>query len=93
MFVPEQPSAAPRPVLIYVHGGAFTAGNKRAPGSPFYDNIALFAARSGFVGVNITYRLAPQHQWPAGRGGRRRGRALGRRQHRRPRRRSRRACS
>ena len=66
VFAPEQPSAAPRAVLIYVHGGAFTAGSKRAPGSPFYDNIALFAARSGFVGVNMTYRLAPQHQWPAG---------------------------
>ena len=26
----------------------------------------LFAARSGFVGVNVTYRLAPQHRWPAG---------------------------
>jgi acetyl esterase/lipase len=66
VFAPEQPSAAPRAVLIYVHGGAFTAGSKRAPGSPFYDNIALFAARSGFIGVNMTYRLAPQHQWPAG---------------------------
>jgi acetyl esterase/lipase len=66
VFAPEQPSAAPRAVLIYVHGGAFTAGSKRAPGSPFYDNIALFAARSGFIGVNMTYRLAPQYQWPAG---------------------------
>jgi triacylglycerol lipase len=66
VFVPEQEASAPRPVLMFVHGGAFTAGNKRAPGSPFYDNIMLFAARSGFVGVNVTYRLAPQHQWPAG---------------------------
>ena len=66
VFAPEQASAAPRAVLIYVHGGAFTAGNKRAPGSPFFDNIMLFAARNGFIGVNMTYRLAPQHQWPAG---------------------------
>src|SRR5262245_17050304 len=28
-----------RPVLMFVHGGAFVGGNKRAPGSPFYDNI------------------------------------------------------
>jgi len=67
VFVSEQPAAAPRPVLIFVHGGGFTAGNKRGPdGSPFYDNIGLFAARNGLVGVNMTYRLAPQHQWPAG---------------------------
>lgn len=66
VFAPEQAASSPRPVLMYVHGGGFTAGNKRAPGSPFYDNIMLFAARSGFVGVNVTYRLAPQHPWPAG---------------------------
>jgi acetyl esterase/lipase len=66
VFAPEPPSTAPRAVLIYVHGGAFIGGSKRAPGSPFFDNIMLFAARSGFVGVNVTYRLAPQHQWPAG---------------------------
>jgi triacylglycerol lipase len=66
VFAPEQPPGNPRPVLMFVHGGAFTGGNKRAPDSPFYDNVMLFAARSGFVGVNVTYRLAPQHQWPAG---------------------------
>jgi triacylglycerol lipase len=66
VFAPEQASAVPRAVLMFVHGGAFTADNKRAHGSPFYDNIMLFAARSGFIGVNVTYRLAPQHQWPSG---------------------------
>jgi len=65
VFVPE--TAAPaRPVLIYVHGGGFVAGNKRNPGSPFYDNVMLWAAKNGFVGVNVTYRLAPQSPWPAG---------------------------
>ena len=66
VFAAEPASTAPRPVLMYVHDGAFIGGSKRAPGSPFYDNIMLFAARSGFIGVNVTYRLAPQHQWPAG---------------------------
>jgi len=66
VFAPNQENSAHRPVLLYVHGGAFTGGNKRSPGSPFYDNIVLNAARNGFVGVNVTYRLAPQHQWPAG---------------------------
>ncbi|MGO4837924.1 hypothetical protein AB4144_37340, partial [Rhizobiaceae sp. 2RAB30] len=32
-----------RPALIFVHGGGFTTGNKRIPGSPFYDNVALAA--------------------------------------------------
>lgn len=65
VFEPEQKAGAPRPVLMFVHGGAFVGGNKHAPGSPFYDNIPLFAVRNGLVGVNVTYRLAPQHPWPA----------------------------
>ncbi|RYG79393.1 alpha/beta hydrolase, partial [bacterium] len=39
---------------------------KTAPGSPFYDNIGQWAARAGFVGVTLTYRLAPQNRWPCG---------------------------
>jgi acetyl esterase/lipase len=45
VFMPEAASAT-RPVLIFVHGGAFVAGNKRMPGSPFYDNIMLWAVRT-----------------------------------------------
>jgi acetyl esterase/lipase len=59
-------AASDRPVLIYVHGGGFIAGNKHGPGSPFYDNVMLWALKNGFVGVNATYRLAPQATWPAG---------------------------
>jgi acetyl esterase/lipase len=66
VFVPETGSST-RPVLIFVHGGAFVGGNKRTtPTSPFYDNIMLWAAKNGFVGVNVTYRLAPLAPWPAG---------------------------
>jgi acetyl esterase/lipase len=66
VFVPEGPAASPRGVLIFVHGGAFTRGDRRSPpGGPFYDNIMLLTASNGLVGVNVTYRLAPQHQWPA----------------------------
>ena len=65
IFMPEAGSAT-RPVLIYVHGGGFVAGNKHATGSPFYDNVMLWAVKNGFIGVNATYRLAPQAVWPAG---------------------------
>jgi triacylglycerol lipase len=65
VFTTETASSG-RPVLIFVHGGGFLAGNKRAPGSPFYDNIMLWAVKNGFVGVNATYRLAPQSPYPAG---------------------------
>ncbi len=57
---------APRPVLVFIHGGGFSRGAKHAPGSPFYDNVGLWAADHGLVGVTINYRLAPQFQWPSG---------------------------
>jgi acetyl esterase/lipase len=66
VFTPEKADGAPRPVLIFVHGGAYVAGNKRTGTSPFYDNILLAAVQNGFVGVNITYRIAPAHPYPAG---------------------------
>jgi triacylglycerol lipase len=65
VFMPETASSN-RPVLMFVHGGAFVGGNKRMPESPFYDNIMLWAVKNGFVGVNMTYRLAPEFTWPAG---------------------------
>ena len=66
VFTPEATSPA-RPVLIFVHGGGFVRGDKRGPNaSPFYDNIMLWAVKNGFVGVNVTYRLAPASPWPAG---------------------------
>ena len=57
--------AGSRPVLVFVHGGGFTGGDKTRPGVFFYDNIGAWAARNGMVGVNITYRLAPANTWPA----------------------------
>lgn len=63
------PSGAPepeRPVLVFVHGGGFVGGDKHTPGTPFYANIAIWAVRNGCNAVNLTYRLAPQHQWPSG---------------------------
>src|SRR6266446_2769142 len=65
LFVPEGASGA-RPTLMFVHGGGFVRGTKRAPGSPFYDNVMLWAARNGMIGVNVEYRLAPQFSWPSG---------------------------
>jgi triacylglycerol lipase len=53
-------------VLVFVHGGGFVMGDKRTPGLPFYDNIGDFSVTCGFVGVTMTYRLAPAHPWPAG---------------------------
>jgi predicted esterase len=52
------------PVVLFVHGGGFTRGDKHGRYQP--DNMTLWAARQGMVGVNINYRLAPGAPWPAG---------------------------
>jgi hypothetical protein len=54
------------PVLIFVHGGGFVGGDKHVPGMPMYDHIGAWAVRNGWVGVTITYRLAPEYTWPSG---------------------------
>ena len=57
---------APRPVLVFIHGGGFSRGAKHTAGSPFYDNVGLWAVDHGLIGVTINYRLAPQYPWPSG---------------------------
>lgn len=60
---------APKPVLLFVHGGGFVLGDKGggadAEGWP---NAAVgrMAARRGWIGAVMNYRLAPDHLWPAG---------------------------
>jgi acetyl esterase/lipase len=60
--------AAPKPIVIFVHGGGFVGGDKsRTPQgepSPFYDNMMLWAVSHGLVGVNINYEWAPKAQYP-----------------------------
>ncbi|MDH4984218.1 alpha/beta hydrolase [Aminobacter anthyllidis] len=54
-----------RPVVVFVHGGAFTRGSKSSDGL-IYDNVLRWFSRQGLVGVNVEYRLAPGAQYPEG---------------------------
>ena len=49
------------PVIFYVHGGAWTFGDKREQGRPMLHEFV----RRGWVVVACNYRLAPSHPWPA----------------------------
>ena len=55
-----------KPVILFVHGGGFIRGEKSMPNSPYWDNVGLWAARNGYVGMTMSYRLAPAAAWPAG---------------------------
>ena len=64
LYTPARAAQEALPVLLFVHGGGFTRGDKH--GAFYPDNITAWAARQGMVGVNINYRLAPDDPWPAG---------------------------
>jgi acetyl esterase/lipase len=55
------PTDTPAPVLVYVHGGSWSAGSKRNQGIHL---IGQMAAR-GWLCVSIDYRLGPANRWPA----------------------------
>lgn len=57
---------AMRPIVIFIHGGGFIRGDKGGPADPFYSNVGAWAAAEGWLGCTATYRLAPDHPWPAG---------------------------
>jgi acetyl esterase len=50
------------PILLYFHGGGWVAGSVEA-----VENICRgIADRAGFIVINVDYRLAPEHKFPAG---------------------------
>jgi hypothetical protein len=55
VFAPEK-GGGKRPVLIYVSGGAGNKLQGGPNGDVFYDNIMLWAVKSGMVGVNMQRR-------------------------------------
>jgi len=60
VFAPK--GAAGRPVVLFVHGGAWTFGDKSTFG--YYRGVARFFARHGAVAVSINYRLSPHVKHP-----------------------------
>ncbi|MEE3000347.1 MAG: alpha/beta hydrolase [Pseudomonadota bacterium] len=54
------------PVVIFFHGGGFVRGHKNIENDLLYGNVANFCVRNGMIGVNATYRLAPEAKWPEG---------------------------
>lgn len=60
LYVTEKRPEKPVPLLIYIHGGGWEAGSK--------DDAAgtlTFAAKRGWAGASIGYRLTDEARWPA----------------------------
>lgn len=66
VFAPAARPGRAMPVVLFVPGGGYVGGAKSRPGVPFYQNVGVFFARNGVLGVTMNYRLAPKFPWPAG---------------------------
>lgn len=53
--------ATPAPVVVYLHGGAFVAGDLETE----HDRCALLAVETACAVVSVDYRRAPEHPFPA----------------------------
>lgn len=52
-------------MLLFVHGGAFVDGDKDRT-AEIYSNVCWYFARHGVIAINVEFRLAPMHPFPAG---------------------------
>lgn len=62
ILYPSDPAAAPRPVIVHIHGGGWYTGGKG--GESTLKLMKAFAA-DGYVAVSIAYRLSDEAKFPA----------------------------
>lgn len=58
---PKQESQEPRPVIVWIHGGGWQAGNKNSG----LQRLGALVASGDYVGVSVGYRLTDVASWPA----------------------------
>jgi acetyl esterase/lipase len=60
LYIPNATGAQPLPLVVYVHGGGMTSGDK-SDLNPIFLNAFSSA---GYAVASINYRLAPQYKYP-----------------------------
>ncbi len=53
--------AGPFPIVLYLHGGGWVAGSPKS-----HQKLGMQFAEQGYLTINLDYRLAPEHPFPAG---------------------------
>ena len=59
-YIPDEPGG-PHPLLVFLHGGAFTIGDLDTHDEP----CRVLCRHGGLHVLSIDYRLAPEHPFPA----------------------------
>jgi acetyl esterase/lipase len=63
IWAPAPGSRLPAPVVLHVHGGGWTGGNRKGGG--YLGDVQPQLTQRGFLVASIDYRLAPANPWPA----------------------------
>ncbi len=62
LYRPTKPNSdQPLPVVVWIHGGAWRAGDKASG----FGHLRRFVASGDYVGVSVGYRLTDEAAWPA----------------------------
>jgi acetyl esterase len=51
----------PHPAVVYLHGGGWIGGSSKT-----HRKLGMQFAEAGYLTINVDYRLAPEHPFPAG---------------------------
>ncbi len=57
IYKPNITASKPSPVVVYIHGGSWTAGDKSVIHSDFHENVLTEFLKNGFTVVSIDYSL------------------------------------
>ncbi|MGJ3628205.1 alpha/beta hydrolase [Sphingomonas sp. MMS24-JH45] len=60
LLMPTERPAAPMPVLVHIHGGAWITGRKDQQAKPLLHHLA----QRGWLVADLNYRLGPAHRLP-----------------------------
>lgn len=61
LFLPRQAAAKPRPLLVFIHGGAWRGGSKEGG----LRRLLPFLQSGDYAGAALNYRLTAEARWPA----------------------------
>jgi len=61
LYLPEAKSEKPHPLVVYIHGGGWEAGNKDQADAL----VGLIKGNTPYAGASLNYRLTDQAPWPA----------------------------
>ena len=61
LYLPKDADRAhPLPLVVWVHGGGFIAGEKEGT-----ENVMTCLAAAGYAAISLDYPVAPEHRYPA----------------------------